>query len=72
MRKSAFVYAKTKAQINCMVGCTTDQHLSFCIKDSTLPLLPESEISSLQPSSVVEHPGLCKTWSEISKTSFHA
>ena len=35
-----------------------------------MPLLPKSEISRLQPSSVVVQPGLCGTWSETPKTGF--
>ena len=45
-------------------------HLSFRYTDSTIPLLPKSEISSLWPSSVVVQPILCQTWSETSKTCF--
>ena len=37
-----FAYAKTKAQIG-----TADQHLCFCYVDSTIPLFPELEISSV-------------------------
>ena len=47
-----------------------DQRLCFRYSDSTIPLLPKSEISSLYPSTVVLQPGLCRTWSEIMKTGF--
>ena len=47
-----------------------DQGLCFRYMDSTIPLLPKSEISSVQPSSVVVQPGLCRTWSETPKTGF--
>ena len=47
-----------------------DQRLCFRYTDSTIPLLPKSKISSLQPSSVGLQPGLCATWSETPKTSF--
>ena len=47
-----------------------DQRLCFRYKDSTIPLLPKSEISSLQPSYVVVQSGLCRTWSETPKTGF--
>ena len=64
MRKSAFLTCENK-------GLAADQHLCFCYIDSTIPLLPKSEISSLlQPFSVVVHPGLCCTWSETLKTAF--
>ena len=45
-----------------------DQRLCFRYTDSTTPLLPKSEISSLQPSSVAVQPGFCRTWSETPKT----
>ena len=38
--------------------------------DSTVPLLPKSEISSLYPSSVAVESGLCQTCSETLKTGF--
>ena len=41
-----------------------DQRLSFSYTDSTIPLLPKSEILSLKPSSVAVQPGLCRTRSE--------
>ena len=47
-----------------------DQRLCFRYTDSTIPLLPRSEISSVQQSSVVVQPGLCRTWSETPKTGF--
>ena len=45
-----------------------DQRLCFRYSDSTIPLLPKSEISSLYPSPVAVQPGLCGTWSETPKT----
>ena len=47
-----------------------DQRFFFCYTDSTIPLLPKSEITSLTLSSVVVQPGLCRTWPETTKTSF--
>ena len=47
-----------------------DQRLCFRYKDSIIPLLPKSEISSFWPSSVVVQLGLCRTRSEIPKTGF--
>ena len=68
MRKPAFcIYAKTKTHISFAV---TDQRLCFRYTDSTIPLLPKSEISSLQPYSVAVQSGLCGTWSETPKTGF--
>ena len=44
-----------------------DQLLSNCFRyrDSTIPLLSKSKISSLYPSSVTVQAGLCRTWSEL-------
>ena len=39
-----------------------DRRLCFRYTDSTIPLLPIYEITSLQPSSVAVQPGLCRTW----------
>ena len=50
--------------------CAADQRLCFRYTDSTIPLLPISEISSIWPSSVAVQPGLCRTWSETPKTGF--
>ena len=47
-----------------------EQRLCFRFKDSTILLLPKSEISRLEPSSMAVQPGLCRTWSEIPKTGF--
>ena len=47
-----------------------DKRLCFRYIDSTIPLLPKSEISSLYPYSVIAQPGLCGTWSETPKTGF--
>ena len=49
---------------------TADQHLLFSHIDSTITLLPKSEISSLLPSSVAVQPRLCRNWLEILKTGF--
>ena len=49
---------------------TVGQHLCFSYIDSTIPLLPKVEISSLQPSSVVVQTGLCRTWLVFPQTGF--
>ena len=41
-------------------NCEADQHLCFRYKDSTIPLLSKSKVSSLVPSSVTVQPGLCR------------
>ena len=46
MRKPAFAYAKTKAQISCTV-CAADQCLCFRYIDSTIPLV--SKIRNFKP-----------------------
>ena len=58
MRKPVFnAYAKTKVKISCTQLIM--QSLYFRYIDSTIPLLPKSEISSISPSSVVVHPAVC-------------
>ena len=67
VRKTAFCIGENK-DADQLRGA--DQRLCFHYTDSAIPLLPKSEISSLQPSSVVVQPGLCRTWSESPKTGF--
>ena len=45
-------------------NCAADQRLCFRCTDSTIPLLPKFEISSLQLSSVVVQHSFCGIWSE--------
>ena len=47
-----------------------DQCLCVRYMDSTIPLLPKSEISSFYPSCVAVQTGLCRTWSETPKIGF--
>ena len=61
MRKPDFYICENKE---------ADQLRSFRHIDSTMPLLPKSEISSLEPSSVAVQPCVCRTWSETPKTGF--
>ena len=70
MRKPDFAYAKNKDADQLRGNREADQRLCFRHTDSTIPLLSESEISSLWPYSVTSLPGLCRTWSEIPKTGF--
>ena len=69
-RKPAFCICKNKDPDQLRGNCEADQRLCFRYADSTIPLLPTSEMSSLQPSSVTVQPGLCGTRSETPKTSF--
>ena len=72
MRKPAFCICEIKDTDQLRGKGETDQRLCFRYTDSTIPLLPKSEISSLLPSSVAVQPGLCGTWSETPKTGFLA
>ena len=44
---SAFVFAKNKDADQLRSNCAADQRLCFHYTDSTIPLLPKSEISNL-------------------------
>ena len=70
MRKPDFCICENKDADQLRGNREADQRLCFRYTDSTTPLLPKSEISSLQPSSVAVQPGLCGTWSETPKTGF--
>ena len=70
MRKPAFCICENKDADQLRGNRKADQHLFFRYTDNTVPLLPKSEISSLQPSSVAVQPGLCQTESETPKTGF--
>ena len=65
-----FAYAKNKDADQLRGNHEADQPLCFRYKDSRIPLLPKSEIPSLQLSYVVVQPGLCRTWLETLKTVF--
>ena len=70
MRKPDFCICENKAADQLCGNRTADQRLCFRYTDSTVPLLPKSEISSLKLSSVAVQLGLCQTWSETQKTGF--
>ena len=70
MRKPAFCICENKDADQLRGNRKADQRPCFRCKDSTIPLLPKSEISSLYPYSVAVQPGLCWTWSETPKTGF--
>ena len=70
MRKPAFCICENKDADQLRGNREADQRLCFRYTDSTIPLLPKSEISSLYPSSVAVQPGLCRTWSDNLKTGF--
>ena len=64
MRKPAFCICENKDADQLRGNRVADLRLCFRYTNSTIPLLPISEISSLYPSSVTVQPGLCRTWSE--------
>ena len=70
VRKPAFCICENKDADLLRGNREADQRLCFRYTDSTIPLLPKSEISSFYPSSVTVQPGLCRTWSETPKTGF--
>ena len=70
MRKQDFCICENQDANQLRGNREADQRLCICYSDSTIPLLPKSEVSSLSPSSVAVQPGLCRTWSETPKTGF--
>ena len=72
MRKQAFCLCENTDADQLRGDREADQGLCFCYTDSTIPLLPQSEISSILTYSVAVQPGLCQTWSETPKTGFLA
>ena len=70
MRKPVFCICENKDAYQLRGDREADQRLCFRYTDSTIPLLPKSEISILYLSSVAVQPGLCWTWSETPKTNF--
>ena len=70
MRKPAFCICENKDADQLRGNREADQRLCFRYSDSTIPLLPKSEITSPLPSSVAVQPGVCRTWSETPKTGF--
>ena len=67
MRKPAFCIWENKDADQLCGNRAAGQRLCFRYIDSTIF---QSQISSLDPSSVVVEPGLCWTWSETQKTDF--
>ena len=70
VRKPALCICENKDADQLRGNREADQRLCFRFTDDSIPLLPKSEISSLEPSSVIVQPGLCRTWSESPKTGF--
>ena len=70
MRKPVFCICENKDADRLRGNREGDQRLCFRYIDSTIPLLSNSEISSLYLSSVAVHPGLCQTGSETPEDRF--
>ena len=72
VRKPDFCLCENKGADQLRSNCEADQRLCFRYSDSTISLLPKSEISSFLPFSETAQTGLCRTWSETPKTGFLA
>ena len=70
MRKPAFCICENKDADQLRSNREADQRLCFRYKESTIPLLPKSKISSHYLFPVAVQPGLCRTRSETPKTGF--
>ena len=70
MGKAVFWICENKDADKVRGDPEADQRLCFRYIAITLPLLPKSKISSLQPSSVAMQPGLCLTWLETQNVGF--
>ena len=70
VRKQDFCICENKDADQLRGNLEADQRLCFRYIESTIPLLPKSEISSLYPYSVIAQPGLCGTWSETRRPVF--
>ena len=69
--KTGFLNMRKKKNADQLRGNgEADQRLCFRYTDSTIPLLPKSDISSLYAFSVTAQPSLCRTRSETPKTGF--
>ena len=61
MRKTGYCTCKNNNSDQLRGSHATDQRLYFHYIDSTIPLLPNSLIARLWPSSVAVKPGVCQT-----------
>ena len=72
MKKTDFCLWENKGANQLHSYCEADQCLCFRYMDSTISLLPKSEISSFLPSSESVQASLCRTRSETPKNGFLA
>ena len=70
MRKPDFRLCEKKGADQMCSNCTVDQLPCFRYTDSTIPLVPKSEISSSLSFSLTAQTGLCQALSETQKTGF--
>ena len=70
MRKPTIYIGENKDADQLCGNCEADQRLCFRYRDSTLPLLLKSEISSFLLFSVLVQAGLCRTCSETTLLFF--
>ena len=70
VRKPAFRICENEGADRLGGDREADQSLCFRYTDSTIHLLPKSEISSLYPSSMASQLDLCGTRSKTLKTGF--
>ena len=70
MRKPDFCICENKDADQLRGNREADQRFCFRYTDSTIPLLPKYDITSLLLSSVAVQPGLCRTWSETPENRF--
>ena len=62
MRKSAFCICKNKGADQVRSNCAADQHLCFRYIDSTIPLLPRNDITTLAFLGTVVKPSYSFQW----------
>ena len=60
MRKPDYCICEIKGADHLHCNCAANQHLCFVYIESTSPILPKSEISGVEPSSMTVQPGLCR------------
>ena len=70
VRKPAFCICQNKDADQLRGNRKADQRLCFRYSDSTIPLPPMYENSSLWPHCLTVQPSLCLTWLETPKTGF--
>ena len=70
MRKPDFSICENRDADQLRGNRAAEQRLCCRYIDSTIPLIPKYEISTITPSAVAVPLGLCWIWSETPKTGF--